>query len=301
MDISQPRTFRTEAQRIFVHARWPVQSYVLLGFLLAAVLTRTTIDLPYVLAFVSWLLIVVGLTVLNSYYDKDEAPVGGMQNPPKVNETLLYGALALLAVGLLMAVPFGATFFLLEFLVVFIYFFYSYEGTRWKENGYMAVSINAIVGSLTFLGAAALAGPNWFTPEVAVAGVCAAAFKASVYAMMQVHQIKEDTERGDRSLAVMHGREFTLRFSQITMLIAGITAVIATLIISGIHEIMPVLTVLTALYFVVGLGLFEWWLRQAPGVEADAARMQRMIAYTGYFGSVAFAIVYVVFMMVGLV
>src|SRR5688572_5617038 len=134
MQNIQSNNLNTELKRIFVHARWPVQSYVVLAFMFGVVLTKDRINLPYMIAGVAWLLIVVGLTVLNSYYDKDEAPVGGMQNPPKVNESLLYGALALLAIGLLMGLAFGVTFWVLQLIVVVLYFFYSYEGTRWKTN-----------------------------------------------------------------------------------------------------------------------------------------------------------------------
>lgn len=280
--------FLNEAQRVFIHARWPVQSYVVLGFLFGAVVTRHPLNFSYIVAFVAWLMIVVGLTVLNSYYDKDEAPVGGMQNPPKVNESLLYGSLILIVAGLILCFPFGMTFWLLALAVVIVYFFYSYEGTRWKSNGYAAVGINALVGALTVLGAAILRG-SFTAPEVIAAALCAAAFKASVYSMMQVHQIEEDTARGDVSFAVMHGRQKTLRFSQVTMLIAGICATVSTYLV-GIHPILPVLT---GAYFLGSVFFFEIWIRQNADVHQDSLRMQRMIYYTGYAGSVAFLVMYV--------
>ena len=136
-----------EVKRVFVHARWPVQSYVALGFLFSAVLTRRLIDARYLAALVAWLAIVVGLTVLNAYYDKDESPVGGMQNPPKVNRSLLHGAHTLLVFGLGLGIIFGATFWGLMLAVVVLYFFYSHEATRWKRNGYVAIAINATVAA----------------------------------------------------------------------------------------------------------------------------------------------------------
>jgi 4-hydroxybenzoate polyprenyltransferase len=285
----------TEVQRVLIHGRWPVQSYVVLGFLFGAVVTRHPLNFSYIVAFFAWLLIVVGLTVLNSYYDKDEAPVGGMQNPPKVNESLLYGALIMIVAGLALSFPFGWTFWLLAAAVVIVYFFYSYEGTRWKSNGYAAVGINALVGALTVLGAASLRG-SLTAPEVIAATICAAAFKASVYSMMQVHQIEEDTARGDISFAVMHGRQNTLRFSQATMLIAGIAATAATYLVN-IHIILPVLT---ALYFLGSVVFFEVWIRQNADVHQDSLRMQRMIYYTGYAGSVAFTVMYIIMALTGI-
>ncbi len=280
--------FITEAQRVLIHGRWPVQSYVVLGFLFGAVVTRHPLNLQYIVAFFAWLMIVVGLTVLNSYYDKDEAPVGGMQNPPKVNESLLYGSLILIVAGLALSIPFGATFLGLAVAVVVFYFFYSYDGTRWKSNGYAAVAINALVGALSVMGAASLRG-SLTSPEVIAATLCAAAFKASVYSMMQVHQIEEDTARGDISFAVMHGRQRTLRFSQVMMLIAGICATLSTYLV-GIHPILPILT---GGYFLMSVVFFEVWIRKTGDVRLDSLRMQRMIYYTGYVGSISFFVMYV--------
>lgn len=281
-------TLGIEVRRVFIHARWPVQSYVILGFLFGAIITKTPISAQVVAATVAWLLLVAGLTVFNSYYDKDDVEVGGMAHPPQITASLLYGSLAMLAVGLVMSLFISLTFFILAFLTGFIYFFYSYEGTRWKSNGYAAVSINAIVGALTVLAAASLGG-RLTTTEVILAALTAALFKASVYTMMQVHQIEEDKKRGDPSVAVMHGRAATLRFSQITMLLGGVCAIAALYIMSN----GLVLPILAALYFIAGGVLFEVWIRQDDNPAKDAARMQKMIYFTGYAGSIIFLLLYV--------
>jgi 4-hydroxybenzoate polyprenyltransferase len=287
MLVERMDTFGTEVRRVFIHARWPVQSYVILGFLFGAIVTKTPVSLQMVVATLAWLLLVAGLTVFNSYYDKDDVEVGGMKSPPKITASLLYGSLTMIAAGLGLSIFIGLPFFICAFLTGFIYFFYSYEGTRWKSNGYAAVSINAIVGALTVLAAASL-GSSLLAPVVIYSAITAAFFKASVYTMMQVHQIEEDKKRGDPSMAVMHGRQFTLRFSQITMLLGGIFAIVAVYLMMG-EMLLPILT---AIYFLVGAVLFEVWIRQPADPSHDAERMQRMIYFTGYAGSVTFFLIY---------
>lgn len=296
MEPVSRRSLATEFRRVFVHARWPVQSYVVLAFLCGAVFTLRRIDASYVAAAFAWLMIVVGLTVLNSYYDKDEAPVGGMQRPPKVNVSLLYGAWILLAVGLLLGAPFGLKFWLLEAAVVVLDFFYSYDGTRWKTNGYMAVGINAIVGALTLLGAMVL-GRSTSATLLILGALCAAAFKASVYSMMQIHQIEEDKARGDLSFAVMHGRQVTLRFSQSMLIVAGVFAVAATLVMN----VSVLLPILAGSFFLLGVVFFEIWIRLPGEPHQDSLRMQRMIHYSGYIGTLSFFALYLVLLATGVI
>jgi 4-hydroxybenzoate polyprenyltransferase len=290
---------------------------VALGFFFATVMALNAIDWVLIVGALAATGIVAGLTILNSYYDKDESPVGGMQNPMAVNETLLWGALAVIFIAFAIGAAFTAmdirawkyVFFM--FLTVFVYFFYSYEGTRWKRNGYAAVSINAFVGGTIFLGAAVMAdignpaagtgllnGVMSQTP-ILLCALCAVFFKASVYSMMQVHQIEEDTARGDISFAVMHGRQTTLRFSQITFLLGGILATVSFFFPMGFGAVMlpSWIPALAALYFVGGLVGFEMWIRKEGDSHKDSLRMQRMIQYTGYLGTVSFAAVYVILLL----
>ena len=307
VETQQNFNLLTELQRIWNHARWPVQSYVLFGWLFGAVLTRRALDLPFAIAGIAWLFLVVGLTILNSYYDKDENEVGGMKNPMKVTKTLLYGALILLAIGLGIGAFFiptyGATYFILAVIMVIAYFFYSYEGTRWKANGYMAVTINAFVGTLTLWGMSALGfttenAITLFSPIMLIAGLAAATFKASVYSMMQVHQIEDDTARGDRSVAVMHGRQVTLRFSQSMMVLACVFSVWCISLISNVPVVLPILALV---YFIAVVILFEFWIRADGDSRKDANRMQRMIVVTGYLSSLAFAVIYVISSVTGFI
>ncbi len=53
------------------------------------------------------LLLFGGATAYNSFWDKDEGPIGGLQNPPKMQPWMWSASLILQGVGLLIAIPQG--------------------------------------------------------------------------------------------------------------------------------------------------------------------------------------------------
>jgi 1,4-dihydroxy-2-naphthoate octaprenyltransferase len=283
-----------ELHRIFVHARWPVQSYVLAGFLFGMALGQAPPAGRTVLAFFAWLLLCVGLTVFNSYYDRDEAPVGGMRHPPRVSRSLLWGSLTLELVALALAWFVNRFFFALAVAMAVVYICYSHRLTRWKANGFVAVLLNSLLGFMTILAAGSLGGGP-LAPPVLLGGLTAALFKASVYMMMQVHQIDEDRRRGDRSIAVLFGRDATLRASLVAMVLAGAAAALTLRLATG-RLLLPLVSIP---YFAAMVLLFLWWLRQRADVEQDLSIMTRMVHLTGYLGSVMSVIVYAVSTLVG--
>ncbi len=288
----------TECKRIFIHIRWPVQSYVLLGFLFGSLTVKNPLTAEVVWGLVAWFLICAGLTVFNSYYDKDEDPVGGMAKPPKVTATLLYASLVMQVAGLAIAVVLGGVFLYLAIAVVILYILYSHRLFRFKSNGYAAVSINAVLGSLTVLAAASLGHPtvaHASTLALVFAAVSAALFKASVYMMMQVHQIREDELRGDVSIAVMFGRTKTLRAALLFIVLASIAAAAALSL--GIHAY--VFAVLVLGYFLAMAYRFRAWLRLPEDPKRDYAMVKQMVYLSGYVGSVLCLGAYIYFNVVG--
>jgi len=55
-------------------------------------------------------LLYTGITAFNSYYDRDEGPVGGLEHPPPIHQALLPLSLLLQAAGLARAAFVGAWF-----------------------------------------------------------------------------------------------------------------------------------------------------------------------------------------------
>lgn len=287
-------TLTAELHRNFVHIRWPVQAYVVLGFVFGALIAKYTISGRLVLGLVAWFLICAGLTVFNSYYDKDEAPVGGMADPPKVTVSLLYGSLAMQITGLGIAAFLGLKFFVLAAVVVVLYILYSHRAFRFKSNGFAAVSINATLGVLTVLAVVSL-GRAPDTLALVLAALAAACFKAGVYMMMQVHQIAEDRERGDISVAVKFGRTPTLRAAMAFLAAGGVFA--AAALVRGIHGYVVAALVLA--YFVLIMYRFRVWIRRDEDPEQDYAMVRQMVYLSGWLGSVVVVATFVYYSTVG--
>jgi 4-hydroxybenzoate polyprenyltransferase len=288
MIAQDARSIAQDVRSVIVHARWPVQSYVLLGFLFGSLVAQVPFSGRVLVAFISWLLICAGLTVFNSYYDKDEEPVGGMMNPPKVTISLLYGSIIMQLIGLVMAVFVGNPFFGLCILIVVIYFFYSHKSFRLKSNGYLAVILNSILGLLTVLAAASLTVPM-FTLPVILGAITAACFKASVYMMMQVHQIEEDKQRGDTSIAVIYGRDTTLKAALFFIVVAAVFGLAA--LYTSLNQLL--LPILFFLYFMLLAYLFVSWIRRPGDSHSDMLMMMRMIYVSGYLGSAVCFVIYI--------
>ncbi|MGH2541290.1 MAG: UbiA family prenyltransferase, partial [Ardenticatenaceae bacterium] len=81
-----------------------------------------------------------GGTAFNSYYDRDEGPIGGMAEPPPVDRGLLWFSLAVQALGLPLAWLVGPSF-TLAWLVIFVLMAaYSHPAIRLKSSPWLALS-----------------------------------------------------------------------------------------------------------------------------------------------------------------
>jgi len=88
------------ARDLFIHLRLHFQLLLAPIFLWGFTLSETAIDLRFWLGFVAFhLCLYGGTTAFNSYYDRDEGPVGGLENPPPAHEALLPFSLILQGIG----------------------------------------------------------------------------------------------------------------------------------------------------------------------------------------------------------
>jgi 1,4-dihydroxy-2-naphthoate octaprenyltransferase len=171
-----------------------------------------------------------GITAFNSWYDRDEGPIGGLEHPPYLHTSLLPLSLLLQAVGLLFALPVGTAFLTIYLLFVALGVLYSHPRFRWKAH--IAFSTLVVFGGQGILGFYAgwtIAKGGWTEAGSlsALLGASTAAFTTfGIYPLTQVYQLEEDRKRGDRTLCVWLGAERSLRVSQVCLLIAGACGVI---------------------------------------------------------------------------
>lgn len=175
--------------------------------------------------FQGWVLLLVLAMVIypashafNSYYDRDEGSIGGLEFPPPVPPILLPISWTLDATGLALALLLGesATIGVLAYTLVSKA--YSHPSTRWKAHpiwGWFVVSffqgswIYLVVQSTcsgTSLWNAAMA------PRTGWAMVLSFLLIGAGYPLTQIYQHHEDRQRGDETISLLLGHKGTYVF-----------------------------------------------------------------------------------------
>lgn len=174
----------------------------------------------------------------NSYFDRDEHAIGGLEKPPPVTRALwwlviTFDALAI-AAALLLGLPFAAG--LAVYLLVSKA--YSWEKTRWKRYPvWSTVVVTVFQGAFTFLlvqvGLGMLPRDITSLPNLLLA-VVSTLFLAGSYPLTQVYQHEEDARRGDLTLSRLLGIRGTFVWAGANMLLA--TALLAAVYVGLLHQ-----------------------------------------------------------------
>ena len=162
-----------------------------------------------------------GTTALNSYFDRDEGPIGGMRQPEPIDRGLLAWSVLVQLAGLPLAWMVGPAFAVTYLLLGFTAAAYSHPLTRWKARPRAALLAVALgqggLGSLA--GWWAAAGPDaqplgeLATPGPWWAAAVAALVLIGQYVVSQAYQVHEDRRRGDITLPVLLGPRLALRLA----------------------------------------------------------------------------------------
>ena len=157
-----------------------------------------------------------GTNMFNSYYDRDEGPIGGLERPPPVHRGLLFGSLALKMIGLGLAFFVGVAFVVCYLLFMLYSVSYSHPAIRIKRRP-VASALTVFVGQ-GIVGFAA----GWFAtggtvealaePTALVAGLGGSLFVSAIYPLTQIYQLEEDRRRSDMTLARWLGLDNSMRY-----------------------------------------------------------------------------------------
>jgi 4-hydroxybenzoate polyprenyltransferase len=151
-----------------------------------------------------------GATAYNSYFDRDEGPVGGLRRPPRVRPSLLWLSLALqLAGAALLWLATEPVDLAVYAAGAMVFLAYSTPGVRTKRRPWRATATVAVgSGALASLAGSLTTGAASQAMAGTVAGMLSSSlFIAGFYPLTQVGQIDEDRRRGDRTFAVALGRD----------------------------------------------------------------------------------------------
>ena len=173
-----------------------------------------------------------GATAYNSFWDKDEGPIGGLKNPPKMTQWMHSVSLLFMFVGWIWAYQIGSAYFLTYGLSLLLFWLYSTPHARWKGKPHLsllAIGLSTGLNSV-FLGALASGGAISFILLLAALG--ASFVLLSLYPVSQIYQFEEDSKRGDTTFARYYGikrvKEFYLYsyFTGLLLLSAGLYTIL---------------------------------------------------------------------------
>lgn len=181
-----------------------------------------------------------GTNALNSYYDRDTGPIGGMWSPPPVDRGLLPWAWGVQLLGLPLAWWVGGHFLLVWLMLLGLATAYSHPRWRWKAHPWGAVATVAWgqggLGALAGVMAVAERGAGWsawrllLDPWLGFGLLAAACLVVGLYVVSQAYQTEEDRARGDRTLPVILGAGPAMRLATLAsgvgaVLVCGLVAV----------------------------------------------------------------------------
>lgn len=203
-------------KNLLLHLRINMSLVLAPIFLWGFMLSGNNFDINLVIGFISFhIFLYGGSNAYNSYYDKDEGPIGGLKNPPKVNDQLLYFSLSCKFIGLLLALFNNYKFFFIYLIFFILSVLYSYKSTRWKSNPYLSIMVIGLgQGGLAFVA-------GWFCTNqqinnfpLFIFGMLTTVFMSlGVYPLTQLYQIDEDRKRNDITFAVRWGIKKSFIFS----------------------------------------------------------------------------------------
>jgi 1,4-dihydroxy-2-naphthoate octaprenyltransferase len=197
-----------EIRAFLAHLRLHYQFLILSGaFLSGAVLAHAAFSPRLWLQFLSvHVLLFGGVTVYNSYWDKDTGPIGGLRAPPPLAEWARPAAWALQAVGLGLAFGVSWLFAAIYAVSMLSFWLYSSPRTRWKGRPWLSlIAIGVSTGVCGFLLGYLHDGQRNITWASLIGALGVAGLIVSLFPMSQAFQVAEDLQRRDMTFTARFG------------------------------------------------------------------------------------------------
>lgn len=199
-----------------------------------------------------------GATAFNSFYDRDEGPVGGMAEPAPVDGGLLWFSLIFQGLGLPLALMVGLPFTLAWIVLFLLMAAYSHPAIRLKAKPWAALSAVAFGQGAVGFAAGWLvfrpALPSLAEPAALLGMVTTALIVTGLYIVTQIYQTAEDRARGDWTLPVLLGPRTALRVAFVILAAGG------GILVLGIAQRFGLLWAgsLALFFAATGAGLLRW-------------------------------------------
>lgn len=259
---------------ILLHFRLPFSILLMPVFWFAMSQTTTISTSKSIwLGIILHLLLYPASNAYNSYFDKDEGSIGGLEKPPAVDKKLFITAWIVDVIALVLTFVFISP---LCCLALFIYGMvskaYSHSAIRLKKYPFISWIVVGFFQGFFIYITVIQAITNVSINELLQVKYCFPALLSSmmlwaVYPITQVYQHKEDQKRGDKTLSIVLGIRGTFLF---TMSVFGI-AFTGFYLYFSLHDflLMLVMTTPTLVFFLN-------WLRKVWNHPQEANFKQTM-------------------------
>lgn len=194
----------------------------------------------------------------NSFMDRDEGSIGGVQNPLTPTKQLFYVTIVLDIAAIVLSLFVSGQFTACIIIYIICSRLYSYRGVRLKQYpilGYLIVIFNQ--GSLTYFMVNHGADSN-LTNHMSWLGLLAAAFLiGGFYPITQVYQHEADEKDNVRTISMKLGKKGTFIFCAVMY---SISIIILWLYYSR-YELYKAFFVLIVFFIPVIVYFIRWFLK----------------------------------------
>ncbi|WP_320003013.1 UbiA family prenyltransferase [Shiella aurantiaca] len=210
-----------------LHLRIPFSYYLMPVFLLAWAIQPLEVETWRLVStfLILHLFLYPASNAFNSYHDKDEGSIGGLENPPPVSKELLHTANLMDMMALIMAYVLSPLFALLLLAYTLASRAYSHPSVRLKKYPLISWVVAGVFQGfvtvwMSFEGLHATGIPMLLEPEVYLPALLSSLMLMGSYPMTQVYQHQEDRQRGDRTLSLLLGIRGTFHFTMLVFTVA---------------------------------------------------------------------------------
>ena len=227
----------------------------------------------------------------NSYFDKDEESIGGLEKPPSVGQELYYLVLLFDATAIIGAYFISPLFATMVFIYTLVSKAYSFDKIRLKRFPILSTAVVTVFQGAFTYGMILIGLSLTIDSTQMIYAAISTFLTAGSYPLTQIYQHKEDSDRGDKTLSLKLGIKGTFIFSSI-MFLAGFSGILTAYFLAEKWMDTAVLIISTA---PIGFYFVRWMvLSWKDDDHVNFRNTMNMNAISSIALSVAFIVMLVV-------
>jgi 4-hydroxybenzoate polyprenyltransferase len=271
----------------FLHLRLNYNVLILSApFLIGAIYAGGISDIKIFLFnfFVIFIIFFGSINAYNSYYDKDDGPIGGLKRPPKMKKWMLFAAWFMKLLAIVLSFYMGIVYTVTIILGAIMSWLYSGPPFRLKSHPIISLILVG-VGSISFsvIWGFLSAGGQEFSLFVILGIIANGLVFLSMYPFSQIYQIEEDKRRGDNTFCVRFGVSGVKKFFYIFYLIGAILLVYSLLFNVLITSIIAIVSIITYVGFIKIL----------KNIKGESSEYKKVMK-TKYYGGISYTLLVVI-------